>query len=42
MRQMAARNVLSADTLFEAQYSGAIYFVVMYIKAKLLLYNIYI
>jgi len=37
---MAAPNVLSTDTLFKAQHSGAIYFVVRYVKAKLLLYNI--
>ena len=37
---MAAPNVLAPDTLFIAQQSVAIYFVVKYIKAKLLLYNI--
>jgi len=42
IRQMVAPNVLSTGTLFKAQHSGAIYFVVRYIKAKLLLYNIYI
>jgi len=42
IRQMAAPNVFATDTLFIAQHSGAIYFVVRYIKAKLLLYNIYI
>ena len=40
--QMAAPNVLATDMLFIAQHSGAIYFVARYIKAKLLLYNIYI
>jgi len=39
---MVAPNVLSTDTLFKAQHSVAIDFVVRYIKAKLLLYNIYI
>jgi len=37
IRQMAEPNVLATDTLFKAQHSGAIYFVVRYIKAKLLL-----
>jgi len=41
VNQMLASNVLSTDTLFKAQHRGVIYFVVRYIKAQLMLYNIY-